>query len=88
MLFPPDIGESLLPGNYATEGKRLSSAILYAGGLAKGAKFARYSADSAVITMPSEIPQPVLETWADALSEHLGGRVRLKPTKLESEAHE
>jgi gas vesicle protein len=86
-LYPPDIGEKLAGGKPPSAGHEATSALSYALGLVDApASLVMAGSTSATLRIDADIPGAITETWADALTDHIGKHIQIETTRRTSKA--
>jgi hypothetical protein len=81
-LFPPDIGERLVPGKPAASGGEAVSSLTYALGLLESpARLTRADPLSALLHINADVPASIAQGWADGLTQHLGAQISIETTE-------
>lgn len=80
-LFPPDIGERLVPGKPAVTGGEAASSLAYALGLLESpVRLTRADSFSALLHVDADVPTNITQTWTDGLTQHLGAHISIETT--------
>jgi gas vesicle protein len=86
-LYPPDIGEKLAGGKPPSAGHEATSALSYTLGLVDApASLVMAGSTSATLRIDADIPGAITETWADALTDHIGKHIQIETTRRTSKA--
>lgn len=84
-LFPPDLGERLAGGRARSAGDEATGALSYTLSLIDApARLSRADLASATVCVADDIPEGIAETWSDALTSHIGKRIRIDSTRRTS----
>lgn len=85
-LFPPDIGERLIPGKPVMTGGEAASSLTYALGLLeRPVRLTQADSCSALLHVDADVPDNTTQAWADGLTQHLGARISIETTGRVSE---
>lgn len=80
-LFPPNVGERLLPGKPAMPGGAAASSLAYALGLLEApVQLTRADSSSAFLHVDADVPTNICEAWADGLTQHIGAQISIEAT--------
>lgn len=76
-LFPPDLGENLAGGRASCGGAAANSLSYALGLLEEPIDLVSADASSALLRVHKVLPPEIADTWADALTSHIGKRISI-----------